>query len=113
MTLLPFLVCNRFSHWPVILQIYKTLLSLISGPCLANQDELLAHKAGEAMLVFLTFLNYKDEDEKIHCIDGYREQVETALELWKQSYEVNTETNVQVRVYFEPSILALIFFSNF
>lgn len=65
------------------------------------------------MLVFLTFMNYKDEDEKIHCIDGYREQVETALELWKQAYEVNPETNVQVRGSFRTKYSRLEFLFQF
>lgn len=48
------------------------------------------------MLVFLTFLDFKDDEEKLHCLSGYCEQVETALVLWKQAYEINPITNTQV-----------------
>ena len=78
------------------MQIYRTMLSLITGPSRENQDELMSHKACDAILTFLVFYQYDDEENKVHTLTMYRKAVDVALMAWKKFFRIDLEKNIQV-----------------
>jgi hypothetical protein len=87
-------LCKLPVSFSVIRMIFRSMLSLVSGPCRENQLEVASSKSCDAMLLLLTFFQYAVHDDEIHeahehSFDKYRDLVDQALQLWMVAYHVD------------------------